>query len=396
MRGRFVLISLFFCGAPASTLCAGDKQPAAADVRQAIERGLPFIEKDALAWIKRRDCMSCHVVPFMLWSHNEAQARGVQVDAIKLAEWNDWSMGKSLEQRAFFKLPGKVVETFPEPIRPKLTDLIDVGFAHEMDYVGALGKSLAPEELKQHQPALLKQATLPKKGGANDGGGLDTMTQLLLGRDPEAGGKKADQFYAGIVELLLRWQEADGTWKAAGQLPSRRWPRPAADQTTKMWNILALSSYGTPSPAVQKSLEKAHAVVKKGKGDANFEWLVARVLYDHKFGSAEELATRRKELLKRQNTDGGWSVLPGQKSEAFSTGQALYALHLTGSPPNDAPLAKGQQFLLKTQQPDGSWITSPADTSTGGPDRLKKLEPIYRFWGSAWAVIGLSRSLAEK
>ncbi len=394
MRGRFVMLLLLVFSFLAPSLRAGDKQPV--DVRQAIERSLPFIEKDGLAWIKRRDCMSCHVVSFMLWSHNEAKARGIKVDANKLAEWTDWSMGKSLAERNFFKLSGKVVESLPEPVRPKLTELIDVGYTHEKDYVAALTKSLAPEELKQHQPALLKQAALPKKGTVNDGGGLDTMTQLLLGRDPHAPGKKADQFYASTAELLVRWQEADGTWKAAGQLPSRRWPRPAADQTTTMWTILALTPYGASSPAVEKSLEKAHAAVKKGKPDPNFEWLVARLLYEKKFGKPEEMTALQKELLKRQNDDGGWSTFPNQKSEAFSTGQALYALRRVGMAANDSVLGKGQQFLVSTQQPDGSWITPPSATSNGGPERLKKLEPIYRFWGSAWAVIGLSRSLSDK
>ena len=55
---------------------AGEKPPAEAEVRRAIERSLPFVEKDGVAWIQRRDCMSCHVVTFMLWAHNEAKAHG--------------------------------------------------------------------------------------------------------------------------------------------------------------------------------------------------------------------------------------------------------------------------------------------------------------------------------
>jgi hypothetical protein len=340
--------------------------------------------------------MSCHVVPFMLWSHNEAKARGIKIDAEKLAEWNDWSMGKSLGERSFFKLPGKVVESLPEPLRPKLTDLIDVGYMHEKEYVAALTKSLAPEELKTLQPMLIKQATQGKKQQLNDGGGLDTMMQLMLGRDRSVKNEKADEFYKGCAEVLVRWQEADGSWRAAGQLPARRWPRPIADQTSTMWGILALTSLGTSSPAIEKSLEKAHAFVKKGKADPYHEWLIARVLYEKKFGKPDDFEALHTELRKRQNDDGGWSTFPGNKSDAFSTGQSLYALRLLGAAPKDAVLGKGQQFLLTTQQADGSWVTPPSATSNGGPDRLKKLDPIYRFWGTAWAAIGLSRSVAEQ
>ena len=390
-HGVFIL-----CAVAAPSLYAGEKSPSPDDVRKAVTRSLPFIEKAGLAWIKKRDCMSCHHVPFMLWSHHEAQANGIKVDAEKLEEWTTWSVEKSLATRAFFKLNAKIVESLPEPLRPKLTDLIDEGFTHEKDFVAALTKTLSPEELTQHQAAIVKQAAVAKKGAVNDGGGLDTMTQLFLGRTPDLLGAKAAPFYASTAELIVRWQESDGQWKAAGQLPSRRWARPSADQATTLWTILALSSYSEADPRIDRSIKQAHAAVKKAKADPNLEWLVARLLYEQKFGTPEEATALSKQLLKRQNADGGWSVTPDKASEAFSTGQSLYALRLTGVSPKDVALRKGQQFLVETQTPDGSWITPSATTSQGGSERLKKLEPIYRFWGTAWAAIGLSRSLSEK
>ena len=107
---RSILFAICLIGMFTHPLFAGDKAPAVADVRMAIERSLPFIEKEGLAWIKKRDCMSCHVVSYMLWAHNEAQARGIQVDRKKLDEWTRWSMAKSMGERTFFKLPGKAVE----------------------------------------------------------------------------------------------------------------------------------------------------------------------------------------------------------------------------------------------------------------------------------------------
>jgi hypothetical protein len=209
-------------------------------------------------------------------------------------------------------------------------------------------------------------------------------------------GVQTEAFDQSTAELLIRWQESDGTWKAAGQLPSRRWARPSADQTTTMWSILALSSYRGSDPAVKKSIERGHAAVKKAKPDPNLEWLIVRYLYTTKFGAKEDADALKGELLKRQNADGGWSVTPDKSSEAFSTGQSIYALSLTGLSPSDAAIAKAQRFLVSTQEPNGSWITPPATTSQGGPDRLKKLEPIYHSWGTSWATIGLARSLAGK
>ncbi len=388
-------LTFVILGVIASTTHAGEKMPSQADVRKAIERALPFVEKDGLAWIKRRDCMSCHVVAFMLWAHVEAKSAGIKVDQTKLDEWTKWSYEKSLATRVNFKLVDKTLKSLPAELQPKLNKLVDEGFTLEDDYVKALARSLSPEELKLHQPMLVKVAKQGKKTELNDGGGLDTMAQLFLARDPSVKGSDAS-FFKSTAELMLALQTPAGTWSAAGQQPARRWPRPAADQTTTMWAILALSGYEQSTPAITKGLEKAHGMVKKFKGDPNFEWLVARLLYEHKFGSPAEVANRKAELLKRQNADGGFSALPGGKSEAFSTGQGLYALHVIGVTSGDNVIRRGQKFLLDTQNPDGSWVQSPALTSNGNEARHKKLEPIWRNWASSWATIGLARTLEPK
>jgi squalene-hopene/tetraprenyl-beta-curcumene cyclase len=104
----------------------------------------------------------------------------------------------------------------------------------------------------------------------------------------------------------------------------------------------------------------------------------------------------KQQLLERQNADGGWSVLAGAKSDAFSTGQGLYALRVAGVVHDDAVIRRAQRYLLETQSANGSWTVAPSLTSNGGPERLKKLEPIWRNWGSSWATIGLAKSLPEK
>src|SRR5262245_33157755 len=65
---RRICTILFALGVFSQSLHAGEKPPSTDDVRKSIERSLPFIEKEGLAWIKKRDCMSCHVVSYMLWA----------------------------------------------------------------------------------------------------------------------------------------------------------------------------------------------------------------------------------------------------------------------------------------------------------------------------------------
>src|SRR4051812_21946385 len=108
MCGFTLLIASLIPGVTAQGGRADAPVPAAA-VRKAVARSLPYLEKEGVAWIEKRNCLSCHHVPFLLWSHNEALARGIAVDREKLAGWIDWSLDSTLAQRGLFKLTEKVV-----------------------------------------------------------------------------------------------------------------------------------------------------------------------------------------------------------------------------------------------------------------------------------------------
>src|SRR5439155_17452725 len=97
-----------------------------------------------------------------------------------------------------------------------------------------------------------------------------------------------------------------------------------------------------------------------------------------------------KKLLARQNADGGWDQATGMKSDAFATGQALYALAEAGRKSDDSAVAKARAFLAKSQRADGSWEMA---SRQGGPGKksAKNLAPIT-YVGSAWAILGLIRS----
>jgi hypothetical protein len=62
-----------------------------------------------------------------------------------------------------------------------------------------------------------------------------------------------------------------------------------------------------------------------------------------------------RELLAAQRADGGWSDLDSMESGAYATGKSLVALQTAGLSISDAAYERGVQFLLKTQQEDGSW-----------------------------------------
>jgi hypothetical protein len=64
-----------------------------------------------------------------------------------------------------------------------------------------------------------------------------------------------------------------------------------------------------------------------------------------------------QKLLAMQHKDGGWSQLTTLGSDAYATGQALYALCESGmAKPSDDVYQKGLNYLLKTQEPTGAWF----------------------------------------
>ena len=81
----------------AATWSAGAAEPELpVRVRQAIERSIPYIEKQGVSWIEKKKCVSCHRVGTMLWSLSAAQQRGFEVSD-RLDEWFAWAFQKSTE-----------------------------------------------------------------------------------------------------------------------------------------------------------------------------------------------------------------------------------------------------------------------------------------------------------
>ena len=77
--------------------------------------------------------MSCHHVPFMIWTNRAAQTKGVMIDTKKLAEWDAWARKDSLSHRNAFKLE-KVLfaaldpAAISEAVRIKLAPVVDQEF----------------------------------------------------------------------------------------------------------------------------------------------------------------------------------------------------------------------------------------------------------------------------
>jgi hypothetical protein len=132
------------------------------------------------------------------------------------------------------------------------------------------------------------------------------------------------------------------------------------------------------------------------------EWLAAnsqgetqqalslRILVDHERQASVDL------LLTRQRADGGWGQTQDLASDAYATGQAVYALVSRGGLDGQHPaIVAARDFLVKTQNADGSWAMISRPPNNGGDvDGAGNLEPIT-VAAAGWAVLGLLQVAGE-
>jgi hypothetical protein len=101
-----------------------------------------------------------------------------------------------------------------------------------------------------------------------------------------------------------------------------------------------------------------------------------------------------KTLLSEQRDDGGWSQLPGLKSDAYATGQAIYALRIGAAMESSQPrIERGLRYLLQTQLEDGTWhvrrraFPFQPTMNSGFPHGR---DSWISAAGTSWAVLALS------
>lgn len=403
MRRMFVLSLCCLCSLIAVSHAEDSAQVSDSAVRDAVARSLPFLEKEGVAWKDDHGCMSCHHVPFLLWSHRAAQAHGLSVDHQKLAEWDDWARNDSLSHRNLFRLQtyelGKVdAATLPDAVKEKLKTLIEQPFKTEAAFVDKLTPLLSEDEQKSYLPVILKTAHRAPYSVDRAGGGLDVLGQLLLGSQGSSNILSQPEFRDDVIDLISQLQLEDGSWTPGNQFATmRRWPLPTANQSTTVWATIALAAYDVPASKRNAAIDKSVSYVRQQPATYdNHEWLATRLLFEHQFGSANDVATLRHLLLNARNSDGGWGWEKGVPTDSLTTGLAIYVLAKVGSQDNAVVFLGARQLLLASQQSDGSWLTPSKNiTKSTDPERLKVRDEIYHYWGTAWAAIGLLETLGK-
>lgn len=224
-------------------------------------------------------------------------------------------------------------------------------------------------------------------------GFLGNVTYGLFGLAEEgvAPGPETD----AATSCLSGLQKPNGSWEGGDTRP------PLAASNPFVYTALAvrgLKSYAPPGRHQDTAarIERARAFLVSGApADSQEEAfkLLGLVWAD---ASAAEISKQTKRVRDIQRRDGGWSQLPTMASDAYATGQALYALRVAGTPSSSDSYRTGLQFLLRMQLEDGTWFVRSRAigfqpyVDSGfphGPDQFISAA------ATAWAVIALSHAL---
>ena len=204
---------------------------------------------------------------------------------------------------------------------------------------------------------------------------------------------KPDFITDAIARYIRMKQFPDGHW-SVGCGGSRN-PLCGGEITNTANSLRALQFYAPAGDKAgyEKTIQSAGDWIAKAPVSTNEDrtFRVFGLVWAGKDKALVRKAVR--ELEATQHADGGWSDIATSNTTAYSTGEALAALHEAGVAVSDPAYQKGVKFLLTTQVDDGSWYVKTHSFAAqpyfddGFPHGLDQ-------WISAsatsWAVVALS------
>jgi hypothetical protein len=157
------------------------------------------------------------------------------------------------------------------------------------------------------------------------------------------------------VDYTISQAKADGSFLTE----SGRVPLETGDIHCAAFSIRSIQLYASPSkkPRVDAMVARTRHWLETQNPTQQQE-IVFQLLGMHWCGSShDKIVSVAEKLYSMQHADGGWSQLTTLGSDAYATGQALYALCESGmAKPTDDMYQKGMSYLLNTQDPTGAWL----------------------------------------
>jgi ankyrin repeat protein len=304
---------------------------------RAVERSLALLQKSSGEFFKQSGCVGCHHQPATAFAVSSARAAGFQVDETA-----------SREQLNHMKFG-----------------------------------------IKELAEGLLQRVDGPA--------GADILTSTLLGM--AQAGHKSDLVTDVAICNIAAQQHANGSWGLRG---IARPPIEESNIARTTWAARVLKLWAIPArkPEFDKRVARARAWIVEAKPRTTDD-LAMRLLGLTWTGAGKaEIQTAARALMSQQRADGGWAPTANLASDAFATGECLYALRESASlAVADDVYQRGVRFLLSTQFDDGSWYVR---------SRAPKFQPYFQSgfpydhdqWisstATAWATAALAPAAKQQ
>jgi ankyrin repeat protein len=288
-----MVATLLEAGAKDEPMAPAPSPSPARSTREALGRALPLLQKTDVTFLKKSGCVSCHNNSLTAMTVADVRKQGLAVDASIARE-------QSLKAGAY---------------------------------------------LESWRERALQGLGIP--------GDADTVSYILLGLAAE--GYPADLQTDAQAYFLKRQQAADGRWRILAHRP----PIESSDIQVTAASMRALQLYAPPAQRSQydQAVQSAAAWLRTAPARVTEERAFQLLGLHWSKAPSANLQQAGRALIAEQRADGGWAQLPTMTSDAYATGQSLYALAESGVLDVADPVyRRGVEFLLRTQLADGSWF----------------------------------------
>ncbi len=330
-----LMTAVFSCAAQGAEDGGTVAELPTAAMRQAIERAIPRLQAGASGSAKERECFTCHSQALPVFALQAAQQRGFVID-----------------------------------------------------------ENVLQQQL-QHTWKHLERGQAGYREAKGQGGQAMTAGYALW--TLEVGHWPADEVTEAVSHYLIERHREFKHWRGGGQRP----PSSGSSFTATYVSLRGLSTYG--------SQEQQAAIAERR--DLAAEWLLntpPKDTEDQVFrlrslpyikAQQSKIDEAIQDLLAKQQANGGWSQTSELQPDAYATGSVLTALQEVGGLTYDHPaIARGCQFLLDSQLPDGTWHV------------VTRAKPVQDYFESdfphgedqfisvaatGWAVLALVQALPE-
>jgi N-acyl-D-amino-acid deacylase len=206
------------------------------------------------------------------------------------------------------------------------------------------------ETREAHATALLRGAIEQQLFQVQDpAAGVDSQQFSLM--QMAASGVPATLATDSLVHHIAAMQRQEGDWPNYGVA---RPPLEDGGFSHTAKGIRALRLYAIPGRRAEFDGRVARAAGWLEKAEPLTTEDRAMQILGILWAGRQAPADRVRQLVARQRSDGGWGQTENLPSDAYATGEVLWALHESGAA-SGAVYRRGVDYLLRTQQQDGTW-----------------------------------------